>query len=173
MTHLSSPEASDSLERLLAKLEPRVNRLFVRFGVPTQDAEDLLQEALLGLVSSPEQIHNPEQWLMGTLRNRCLLYWRRRRRALYQAMDTALLEASAKPCPGDQERSDVRRDLEILVSRLPERCRSIFHLRYRVGCENSEMAQQLGYRAASLRMITLRCLSALTRHLVAAGYCGA
>jgi RNA polymerase sigma factor (sigma-70 family) len=173
MAHLSSRQASDSLEQLLTAMEPRISRILAHFSIPAPDGEDLLQDALLALVSKRNEIRDPELWLIGTLRNRCLLYWRVRRRRLYDAMDAALVEANAEPLPGDQARADLACDIETLVSKLPTRCRSIFHLRYRVGCENTEMARELGYCESSIRKITLRCLSALTKHLVAAGICEA
>jgi RNA polymerase sigma-70 factor (ECF subfamily) len=169
MNEPASANNSEWVEDLLRRVEPRLLGLFSRYRVPTQDAEDLLQEALLALVAKPDAIRCPESWLLGTLRNRCLLYWRKRRRRLYETVDATILELVASPETPAQERADVSSDLKNLISRLPERCRSIFRLRYGLGCGGSEVAAQLGYQESSIRKVTLRCLSALSRQLTASG----
>jgi RNA polymerase sigma factor (sigma-70 family) len=85
------------------------------------------------------------------------------------------LRSSRRRGPGVRGRAhegaDLRRDLDILLERLPERCRSLLALRYRQGYEPPELAERLGYSPSSISKITTRCLAALTRHLVTAGIC--
>jgi RNA polymerase sigma-70 factor (ECF subfamily) len=169
MNEAAAADKGEWVEEVLRRVEPRLVGLFGRYRVPTQDAEDLLQEALLALVAKPDAIRCPETWLLGTLRNRCLLYWRKRRRQLYETVDATILELVASPGTPAQEQADVSSDLRNLISRLPERCQSIFRLRYGLGCERSEVATQLGYQQSSIRKVTLRCLSALSRQLTASG----
>jgi RNA polymerase sigma-70 factor (ECF subfamily) len=171
MSQVAKTNSADWVEDVLRRVEPRLLGLFSHYRVPAQDAEDLLQEALLALVAKPDAIRCPETWLLGTLRNRCLLYWRKRRRRLYETVDTTILELVASPGAPDQERGDVSADLRSLISKLPERCRSIFRLRYGLGCAGPEVAAQLGYQQSSIRKVTLRCLSALSRQLTASGLC--
>lgn len=164
-------QVEPSLESFLRGVQPRLKVLFARYRIPPQDTEDILQQALLALIYQRREIREPEAWLLGTLRNKCLLYWRAQRRKLYESVDAALLEAMAKPQPPDQEGTDLRRDLANAIERLPERCRSLLALRYRQGYEPPELAERLGYSPASINKITTRCLAALTRHLVASGLC--
>ncbi len=153
----------------MRKVQPRLKTLFARYRIPSQDTEDILQQALLALVYQRPSIRDPEAWLIGTIRNKCLLYWRDQRRKLYEAVDAAVLEVMAEPTAPAQEGADLRRDLEILLERLPHRCRSLLALRYRQGFEPPELAQRLGYSQSSISKITTRCLAALTRQLVTAG----
>lgn len=155
-----------SFEELLKGLEPRFRSVFARFRIPEQDAEDLLQQALLAYVRKQREVRNPEAWLVGTLRNRCLKYWRARRRSLYTAVDTAILEAVAGEDAPSQERSDMRRDLEGAMGRLRPRCRSILGLRYGLGCEPRETARRLGYKESSIYKLVERCLAALSSQLL-------
>lgn len=171
MSALDHPKIEASLESYLHKVQPRLKALFARYRIPTQDTEDILQQALLALVYQRPSIRDPEAWLVGTIRNKCLLYWREHRRKLYEAVDAAVLEFMAEPMAPAQEGVDLRRDLDILLERLPERCRSLLALRYRHGYEPPELAQRLGYSPSSISKITTRCLAALTRHLVTAGIC--
>lgn len=161
---------SEALARLLESIEAQTERIFVRFRIPVTDAEDILQDSLLAYLTRREVIVNPEAWLVGTLRNRCFLYWRARRRQLWEAIDSTLLEELAGDVPGEQEQHTVRRDLTTAIDKLPKRCRSILHLRYGLDCDSSEVAERLGYRPSSIRQITNRCIAALTVQLVSGGY---
>jgi RNA polymerase sigma factor (sigma-70 family) len=161
---------SDALRHLLDSIEPQMARLFFRLQIPSHDAEDLLQDALLAFVSRSEPILNPAAWLTATLRNRCFLYWRSRRRQLWEAMDETLLAEVGGSTPADQTSCEVREDLRSAIGRLPKRCRSILQLRYGLDCDNAEVADRLGYQRSSIRQITNRCIAALTTQLVAVGY---
>ena len=139
--------------------------LFAENGFQATRTEDIVQQALLALLYQRQAIRDPEAWLMGTLRNKCLLYWRERRRKLYDAVDAAVLDLMAEPMAPEQEGADVRRDLEMAIERLPERCRSLLSLRYNHGYEPPELAERLGYSPTSISKTTNRCLAALTREL--------
>lgn len=165
MGSVSRQDVDRSLEDLLARMRPRIRATFARFRVPEQDAEDLLQQALLTYLLKEKSIHDPERWLIGTLRNMCLVYWRTKRRSVYQAVDRALLEALAKPTRPRQENDDLRRDLDGAISTLPSRCRSILEQRYTYGCKPAETAKQLGYRSSSIYKVIERCLAALSRQI--------
>jgi RNA polymerase sigma factor (sigma-70 family) len=157
----------DGLELVLQDVRPQMKALFARYRIPPQDSEDILQQALLALVVYQRQsIHNPAGWLMGTLKNKCLVYWRERSRRLYRAVDAAVLELMAEPMAPEQKDWDVRRDLALAIERLPERCRALLTLRYSHGLEPPELAERLGYRPTSISKTTHRCLAALTRELV-------
>ena len=157
------------IEEILEDLQPRIKYVFSRFRIPPQDAEDVLQQTLLTFLYKRETIDDAEKWLLGTLKNRCLLYWRDRRRRLYTAVDKALLESVAAPEVAPQERSDRLRDLNTALSGVPNRCRNLLWLRYRQGYEAPEAAEKLGYKASSVYKVTERCLAALTRRMVACG----
>lgn len=169
---MSAPDISEAescLEQFLQSVRPRMKALFAHYRVPPQDTEDIAQQALLALVYQRQAIRDPEAWLMGTLRNKCLIYWRERRRKLYDAVDSAVLELVAEPLAPEQEGADVRRDLAMAIERLPVRCRALLSLRYSEGYEPPELAKRLGYRPTSISKTTNRCLAALTRQLTGLG----
>jgi len=164
------PQVESSLEGFLKKVRPRLKTLFAHYRIPLQDTEDILQQAMVVMIyHHREGIRDPEAWLLGTVRNKCLLYWREQRRKLYDSVDAAVLDAMAEPLEPAQEGADLRRDLASALEHLPERCRSLLSLRYRQGYNPAELAERLGYSPASISKITTRCLAALTRHLVTAG----
>lgn len=159
-----------SLEELLSSLQRRLERILFRYQIPPEDSEDVLQEAVLTLIYKRTKIRDPEAWLVATLRNRCLMYWRSKRSRLYDSVDVSILELLAKPEATPQERQELQADLERAISELPDRCRSLLRLRYGLGYKPAEVAERMGYRASSIRKITSRCLAALTRQLTASGF---
>lgn len=169
MSALDQPQVEVPLDSFLRSVRPRLKALFAHYRIPLQETEDLLQQALLALLYQREKIRDPEAWLLGTLRNKCLLYWREQRRKLYDTVDATVLEYMARPMAPAQEGADLRRDLENALEHLPERCRSLLSLRYRQGYEPPELAERLGYSPASISKITTRCLAALTRYMVHTG----
>ena len=171
MSMLDHPQVESSLEGFLKQVRPRLKSAFARYRIPPQDTEDILQQALMALVYHREGIRDPEAWLLGTVRNKCLLYWRERRRRLYESVDAAVLEAVAGTVGPAQESTHLDHDLAQALERLPERCRSLLWMRYRQGYDPPELAERLGYSPASISKVTSRCLAALTRHLFAPDAC--
>lgn len=173
MSALDQDRIQDDLPQLVERLESEFSRLFTYFRIPAQDAEDLLQDTLLLFLTKRPQIVTPDAWLVGTLRYRCLLYWRKRRRRLMEAVDeTLLLELAGSAAPR-QENDDLARDLSGAIGRLPDRCRSLLRLRYGLGCDDPEVAERMGYSPTGIRKIAHRCLAALTHQLLAGGYVAA
>jgi DNA-directed RNA polymerase specialized sigma24 family protein len=60
------------LGSLLQKARPRVKVLLARYRIPIPEQEAMVQEALLSLSENWSRIRDPEAWLMGSLRNKCL-----------------------------------------------------------------------------------------------------
>ena len=167
-----TPEPTENLttfEDFLKAVEPKLKRLLALHHIPGEDAEDVIQQALLALLYQWDRVRDPESWLFGTVKRHCLMYWRTHRRRIYSAVDSTILEWLSEPLAPSQEKSDLLCDLESLINQLPPRCRSILRLRFRLGYEPPEVARMLGYRESSMGKITTRCLAALTRELLAAG----
>lgn len=170
MSPLEDSDERLSIEELFEKLQPKLRRIFARFRLPPEDAEDVLQQSFLDLVYKQKQVYNPEAWVTATVRNRCITYWRKRRRQIWDAVDSALLDLLAQPEAPSQRQVSLRQDLEKLLNRLPERCRSVLVLRYGLGYRSREVADLLGYQPSSIRKVTSRCIAALTRELVDSGF---
>lgn len=156
------PLAEESFDELLERLRPRLKQILFRYQIPPEDAEDILQEALLATVLKWERIRNPEAWLVVTLKNRCLIYWRRRRGAVCTPMDTVALELLSEPEEAPQEREHLRWDLDNLIDNLPSRHRELLRMRYLMGHTPSEVAKRLGYQQSSVRKLASRALARLS-----------
>jgi RNA polymerase sigma-70 factor (ECF subfamily) len=156
---------ANSFEELWERAGPRLKGLLWSYRIPVDDAEDLLQDTFYSLVYSTHEINDPEAWLLGTLKRQCLMYWRKRRRSLYAAVDETLLEWLATPIAPPQEREQLLADLESLIERLPPKCRKVLRLRFQLGYEPQEVAEKLGYSSTSIGKITQRCLAALSHQM--------
>jgi len=167
---LDHPELRESLNDLLKSTRPRLERVLRNFEVPPEDAEDILQDAQLTLLYKWDKIRSPENWLVGTVKKKCIMYWRKRRGSLCEAVDTAILDLISTPQAPAQEKAELTFDLNRVLSRLSTRCRSLLRLRYGLGYGPTEVAEQMGYRTSSIRKVTNRCLAALTRQLLAIGF---
>lgn len=166
---LRSADSDEAFAELMGAITPTATRVCRRYRIPPHDAEDLMQQALVALLDKRDEIEDAEAWFAGTLRNHCLMYWRRRRRRLYTAVDSAILAELADPGPSQQQAIDLNHDLGRALGRLPTRCKSVLRLRYGMGCEPSETAEKLGYRSSSIYKILDRCLAALSRRLTVDG----
>ena len=160
----------ESLDQLLRRLRPRLKQVLGRYRVPAHDAEDLVQEALISTIQKWDVIQDPEAWLLVTLRNRCVVYWRKRRNSLYNSVDTAILELLSEPVTAPQERAELLWDLNNLLEELPPRCRKLLRLRYGLGFDSAEVAEKMGYHPSSVRKVARRCMAALTYQMVARGF---
>lgn len=170
MTVAKNQKREHSLEDLLEEIQPRLRGVLATFRIPFEDAEDLLQQSVLTFLIKRDEIRDPTRWLIGTLRNRCLMYWRSHRRRLYESVDSAILESIAEPEQPAQERIDLAQDLNGVLRELSPRCRSVLRLRYGLGCDPTETAERMGYRSSGIYKIMERCLASLTRRLIAVGF---
>lgn len=168
----TAPRTTRDLDLVLERLRPSAVGMLRRYRIPEEDCEDLLQEALLIFILRRPTVDEPERWLLGTLRNRCLMYWRDRRRESFLTVNSSLLDAAADPRMPRQERSSLLRDLKKLLARLPRRYRRVLEIRYLRGLSAAETARQLGYRESGIYKIIERGKSALVTEMEREGYNG-
>jgi RNA polymerase sigma factor (sigma-70 family) len=164
------PLERESIDELLLRIRPRLKQVLGRYRIPAHDAEDLVQEALVSTIQKWHEIQDPQAWLVVTLRNRCIVYWRKRRASLYNSVDMVLLELLSEPVVAPQERAELLWDLNNLLEELPPRCRKLLRLRYGLGYDSSEVAERMGYHPSSVRKVARRCMAALTYQMVVRGF---
>lgn len=152
---------AEPLVALAARLEPRLRRILARYRIPPHDCEDLLQTALITTLRKWETVRDPEGWLIKTVVNQCLMYWRGRRRRPESPVDADALALLSPPVPSPEGPIVDRRDAERRLARLPARCRRLFLLRFVYGFSAGEIAELLGRRVSSVYSATRRCLRLL------------
>ncbi len=158
------------LESLVRTFEPRARAIIGYHGIQPQDGDDLVQQTYLTFLQKHHEVEDPQAWLAGTLRNRCLMFWRSQRRGWLRLVDDAVLDS--RPCgdPSPLERATTRCDLSRVLAGLPKRGRDLVRLRFGLGYDNREVAEFLGYRYSGIYTITKRFLATLAQELEAGGY---
>lgn len=153
----------EALEDVLRQLRPRIKQIFAAYRIPPFDAEDLLQDVLVVALRKWDSILVKDAWLVGTLRNKCLRYWRRQQEDRLETMDLAVLESLCDPLPPLQEHAARMLDLATLTGGLCRRHREILWLRYGLGLSSAEIAERTGYRGSSIRKLSCRSVSRLQK----------
>ena len=118
-------------------------------------AEDLAQEAFLGLHQHFNEVKNPRAYLRVTLVH---LASRRRRRDVRR--DSAHLLTATPDAVGD-----ATNELFDVISRLPLKQRAVIVLRYFEGLSESEIAATLGCPAGTVKSLASRALRQLRKQI--------
>ena len=142
---LPGPPDDQTLRELLEGVRPRLKRLLRSYDIPPEDAEDIVQEALLDALRKWDTIRQKDAWLLGTVRFKCSNYWKRRRGDRVEACDLRCWRSSPQPQAPDQEQTEISLDLRSLTRGVDGRHRAALWLRFGVGLSPAEVARQLGY----------------------------
>lgn len=150
-------------------LQPKLIEILSRYRIPVEDAEEMLEQLFLTLYMRDGTLESPDRWLLLSLKNRCLIYWRSRRERLSRDVDKSLLAVLASPQVSDSEKDGMRRFLGEALAQLPEQCRAPLEQRYGLG--GAKPAASGGSLTAASpgapgNEHLLPCLQALTRMLV-------
>lgn len=151
-------------------LQPKLIEILSRYRIPVEDAEEMLEQLFLTLYMRDGTLESPDRWLLLSLKNRCLIYWRSRRERLSRDVDKSLLTVLASPQVSESEKAGMRRFLGEALTHLPEQCRAPLEQRYGLGgakpaaSGGSLTAASSGAAAGNEHL--LPCLQALTRMLV-------
>jgi len=174
---------SRTLGWLIGVLEPRLYAALATRDTVGGSPEGVLQEARLAVTSGRREIEKPHSRPAGTSRLRSLRYWRDRERRVCETVDRTLLELlydapgfdSADDSSKDDEagierhRLKLRHELDLLIERLPPRCRDLLRLHYGLDVVTDQIALRVGDRSAGVRKATGRCLAALAQVLIELG----
>jgi DNA-directed RNA polymerase specialized sigma24 family protein len=157
------PAAPELIAAFLRRMRPRLLRFLARS-----------RDALVELVVQWPYIEHPEAWLRGTLRNKCLTYFRGHQRGLLRRFVTVDspedLERLAGPASAPVEECDRRLDLARLVRALPARQQRLLWLYYGLGLSERELLEHLSANRPAdlhtLRKDRWRAISRLRRALL-------
>lgn len=161
------PVHLEGLEELIVQLRPRLRQVLSAHRIPYPDSEDLVQDVLMAAFRKWDTIQAKDAWILGTLRNKCAVYWKRRRRERVEGMAPEALESLSEPLPPVQERAELFWDLEAVVGSLCRRHRIVLWMRFGLGLSTLEIAARTGYHHSSIRKLTCRSIARLQRELAA------
>jgi RNA polymerase sigma factor (sigma-70 family) len=152
---------------LIAATRASVRGLFHAHGIGPDDAEDIVQEALIVVVQRWEEIDDPPGFFLGTLKHRIQTHFRRRRNDRCVSMDEASLERVGGG-ESPQRQVECRKDAQKLLSLLPERSGQILEMRYVDELSPREIALAIDGSESGVRKSTSRGLGRLRQYVKAA-----
>ena len=151
---------------LLRRSRAPLRSLFRHLGIGVEDAEDLVQEALLIVTERWREIKEPYTFLLGTVRNLGLMHRRRQQGERQVRFELGQVEpAAAGAVP--QRQVDCQLDARQLLARLPEPSRRIVEMRYGEELSSRDVALALDCSAAGVRQSASRGLRRLRRYAAA------
>jgi RNA polymerase sigma-70 factor, ECF subfamily len=170
----------DAMERLLVRAQEIAYRFSLLVCGHPEDAEDVMQDALLKTYQHVARINDPEAfrtWLYSTVRNACLM--KRRRRVgepshfvaldggAADGADKSPLEVPSKDVPPDQQMLDVWMDrrLREALGTLPPRYRMIVVMREMEGLSTRDVATITGLSEANVKTRLHRARMMLRKEL--------
>lgn len=170
----------DAMERLLMRAQEAAYRFSLLVCGHPEDAEDVMQDALLKTYQHVAHISDPEAfrtWLYTTVRNACLM--KRRRRvgepssfvSLEHGIETpegvVRVDVADTARPADQRLADAWVDARLrrALSRLPPRYRMIVVMREIEGLSTREVADIVGVSEANVKTRLHRARMMLRKEL--------
>lgn len=146
----------EAMERLLMRAQEVAYRFSLLVCGHPEDAEDVMQDALLKTYQHVDRIDDPgsfRTWLYATVRNACLM--KRRRRAgepseFVQVEDVSIADGRRTM---DQRESDAWMDarLRAALNELPPSARMIVVMREMEGLTTKEVAEVTGLSEANVK----------------------
>jgi RNA polymerase sigma-70 factor (ECF subfamily) len=162
----------DAMERLLIRAQEVAYRFSLLVCGHPEDAEDVMQEALLKTYEHVGRIEEPEAfrtWLYSTVRNACLMKRRRRigEPAQFDPIDP--MGAADPASPVEQRLIDRWMDqrLRTALNRLPPTYRMIVVMREMEGLSTKEVSTVTGLSEANVKQRLHRARLMLRRELEA------
>lgn len=149
----------------MSSTEAEIDRILSRYRVPPEDGQEILDDVMLTMLVKRERIRDPERWLRRTLRNRCVHYWRQRRRHLYRVVDSGILALLNSEATPEAEREELRQELGRAADGLPGRCRAVVRQRYGLGSDAAAGDVTPWDPTEAPSDDLLRCVGALSRRL--------
>jgi RNA polymerase sigma-70 factor (ECF subfamily) len=157
---------AEQYEALFNKMRDKLYRYSLRFVKDSEVAEDVVQDVMYKLWQKREeadQIENLEAWLMVLTRNRSLDILRKVKDN-HVSMDEAFTVSDQAPVPDKiLETADLMTLLQQCLNQLPEKQRSIFHLREIEQMTYEEISQSTGYNLDDVKVNLFRARKHIQR----------
>lgn len=159
-------DSHDPTSELLFQLQPQLEELFARFRLPLEVAEDILEDCLLVMTFRYDQLAQPDQWFIRTLRYRCIKYWREQRQGWLEQAEQQIRAWLQEEDIDATELELRRQELNALVGEMPKRCRQLLRQYFGLDLPLAERAEAESRLVLGHHQIgPTRCLAALVRKL--------
>ena len=159
MRNVSEPPATElpdgekeSFEQLYGRTVALLRYLSrIRFGIPDDEAESLVQDVFLAYVRRSGDVFDPQAWLVGAISNACRKYWRT------QGREVPLPPESAEWADGGALVAVTsvvdRMAFQATLDRLDDRGREVLRRFYVEGESTAVIATAFGTTAGAVQVL--------------------
>ena len=159
---------AEHYEAVFNKMKDKLYRYALRFVKDVEAAEDVVQDVMYKLWHKRQEadsIENLEAWLMVLTRNRSLDVLRKEKDNQVN-IDEAYTISDTAPIPDKQmEHADLMTQLNECLNQLPEKQRTIFHLREIEQMSYDEICQATGFNLDDVKVSLFRARKHIQRML--------
>jgi RNA polymerase sigma-70 factor (ECF subfamily) len=159
---------ADQYKAIFHKMRDKLYRYALRFVKDAETAEDVVQDVMYKLWQKRhevDEIENLEAWLMVITRNRALDILRKVKDNQVN-IDEAYSISDREPIPDKQmEGADLMKQLNSCLDQLPEKQRTVFHLREIEQMSYEEITVMTGFNLDDVKVSLFRARKHLQRML--------
>ena len=159
---------TEQYEAIFHKMRDKLYRYALRFVKDGESAEDVVQDVMFKLWQKRQEvagIENLEAWLMVLTRNRALDVLRKVKDNQVN-IDEAYSVSDQSPIPDKQmENADLMTQLNGCLNQLPEKQRTIFHLREIEQMTYEEITVMTGFNLDDVKVSLFRARKHIQRML--------
>lgn len=129
-----------------------------KFGVPTTDVPELIQDVMISFLANSTTIRSPEKWLVGAICNASRRYWRQRSQddVFQDEPDAAETIPSSYQSPDDRMANGLT--AAIVLDQISPRCRETLRLHYYEGFSAPELASAFSTTRRYAEYLIHKCL---------------
>ena len=121
-------------------------------------AEDIVQDAFVGLWQRKDDIRDVKSYLYASVRNGCLTFLKKQRQSM-EGLSSSMLEDL--PDEGLEDRSEIEARMWSAIDSLPERRRQVLLMSKRDGMKYEDIAYHLGISVHTVRNHISKALEGL------------
>jgi len=166
---VNTPEMNaEQYEAVFYKMKDKLYRYALRFVKEAEAAEDVVQDVMYKLWQKRQEvdaIENLEAWLMVLTRNRSLDILRKVKDNQVNIDEAYSLSDSAPIADKQMENADLMAQLNACVNQLPEKQRTVFHLREIEQMTYEEICVMTGYNLDDVKVSLFRARKHIQRML--------
>jgi len=159
---------ADQYEAIFHKMRDKLYRYALRFVKDGPSAEDIVQDVMYKLWQKRQEadaIDNLEAWMMVLTRNRALDVLRKVKDNQVN-IDEAYSISDQEPIPDElMENADLMAQLQSCLNQLPEKQRTVFHLREIEQMTYDEISTMTGFNLDDVKVSLFRARKHIQRML--------
>lgn len=159
---------AEQYEAIFHKMKDKLYRYALRFVKDDETAEDVVQDVMYKLWQKRQEvdaIDNLEAWMMVLTRNRALDILRKVKDNQVN-IDEAYAVSDQAPIPDQQmENADLMTQLNTCLGQLPEKQRTVFHLREIEQMTYEEICTMTGFNLDDVKVSLFRARKHIQRML--------